>query len=159
MRQITPGAMLAVFIMALPISAVAADTVVTCKDPLGWTNYHHTGVLTKEKSGFVEDRITAGLTTLVRISQNEYDLFYTDGRQEIISSRHDGAAVKLLRKGKNDAAFLVVYPNSIEVYTFYKDASGSEKFDALISRGGDLPIHKSSVMTGDCSGLDLDLLR
>ena len=158
MRQIIPGVMLTVFITALPVSAIAADTVVTCKDPRGYANYHHTDLVPKEKSGFQEDQITGGLTTLVRTGQNEYDLLFTDFRQKIISSRSDGAAVKLLRKGKSDATFSVTYPNSIELYTFYKDGSGSEKFDALISRGGDLPIHKSSVMVGNCSGLNLNLL-
>lgn len=161
MGQMILGVMLAVFVAALPIGAVAADTVVTCKNPRGYANYHHTDSVPKKESGFTEDGITGGLTTLVRINQNEYDLLFTDTRQEIISNRHDGGTVRLLRKGKNDATFLVFYPGMvIELYTFYKDASGSEKFDILQSKGGDgMLIHKSAVMTGSCSGLDLNLLR
>lgn len=161
MRQIILGVISAVFITAMPVStAAAADTVVTCKDPQGFANFHHAGLLPKEKSGFREDQITGSLTTLVRTGQGDYDLLYIDSRQEIISSRHAGGDVRLLRKEKNDATFMVFYPGTvIELYTFYKDASGNEKFDTVTSRGGDeMPIHKSSLMTGNCSGLDLKLL-
>ncbi|MGK2873521.1 MAG: hypothetical protein ACSLFL_14900 [Alphaproteobacteria bacterium] len=160
MKQTVPGVMLTVFITVLPVSAIAADTVVTCKDAQGYANYHYTDLVPREKSGFEEDKTTGGLTTLVRTGQDEYDLLFVDIRQKIISSRSDGGTVRLLRKGKNDATFLIIYPGmAIELYTFYRDPSGSEKFDIIQSKGGDgMPIHKSSVMMGNCSGLDLNLL-
>jgi hypothetical protein len=147
--------------LCVPSIATAGENVVTCKNPKGYAYYHYAGVLSKKDSGFVEDKITGGLTTLVRLNDKEYDLLFVDVRGEIISFVRDGGFVRLLRKGENDATFLAANPGMvIEIYTFYKDSGGIERYDLLQSKGGDgMPIHKSSVMTGTCSGLNLDLLR
>jgi len=48
----------------------------------------------------------------------------------------------------------------IILYTFYRETDGRERFDILQSKGGDgMPIHVSGVMTGSCSGLNLNLLH
>jgi hypothetical protein len=140
-------------------SAGSADTVATCKEPSGYSYYHEGGMLSKKDSGFTKDKITGGLMTLVRIGPKEYDLLFVDASKSITSTKQDGGRMQLLRRGKNDATFLAVYPNSTELFTFYKEEnSGSERFDMLQSKGGAMPIHKSTVMTGSCSGLRLNLL-
>ena len=67
----------------------------------------------------------------------------------------------LLRRGASDATFLAVFPETtIELYTFYTDADGVKRFDLMQSRGGDgMPNHKSSVMTGPCSQIDLEKVK
>ena len=161
MRRLILGVIIAVLVAAMPIAAISADTIVTCKNPAGYGNYHYAGIVSKEKSGFTDDKITGGLFTLVRVNKKEYDILFVDVRQTIISHMQDGGAVRLLRKGKDDATFLVFYPGMlIELYTFYRDASGSEHFDILQSKGGDkMHVHKSTLMTGNCSGLNLNLLH
>ena len=69
--------------------------------------------------------------------------------------------VRLIRNGKDDATFLAVYPGmSIELYTFYREADGKERYDMLQSKGGDgMPIHKSALLTGECSALNLYLVN
>lgn len=144
------------------ITAHSADstvTVATCKEPSGYSYYHEGGMLSKKDSGFTEDKITGGLFTLVRIGQKEYDLLFVDASKSITSTKQEGGRIQLLRRGRNDATFLVVYPNSTELFTFYKENnSGSERFDMLQSKGGAMPIHKSTVMTGSCSGLRFNFL-
>jgi hypothetical protein len=138
-----------------------AQTIASCSSPEGYAYYHHTDLVPKEKSGFEKDKITGGLTSLQQLSKGELDVLYVDTRKTIISSKQDGARIALLRRGSSDVTVLVWSPNaSIELYTFYRDSAGNARFDILSSKGGDaMPIHKSAVMTGLCSELNLELLK
>lgn len=138
-----------------------AQAVASCSDPEGHGYYHHQSAVSKKESGFQQERIRGGLTTLQRLDNGEYDILIVDIRKRVISFRQDGGTVMLLRRGTSDATFLVVFPGmTIELYTFYADAAGSRRFDILQSKGGDgMPIHKSSVMTGICSEMNLLLIK
>jgi hypothetical protein len=160
-RQRGTYALLGAGISILITSNTFAQAVAICSDPGGQAFYHHMPMLPKTESGFQQDRITGGFTTLQRLENGKYDILITDARKQVISSRHDGARVLLLRRGKADATFLVAYPGgSIEIYTFYADAGNVRRFDLLSSKGGDRAlVHKSSVMTGECSELNLQLVK
>ena len=149
--------------LALLLSAAeswANETIATCGSPEGYAYYHHFGIWPKKESGFQDDSISKGITTLVKLRDNEYDLMFVDARGTIISNKRDGANIVHLRSGEADATFLVAHPGlSIELYTFYRDNDGDARFDLLGSKGGAMPFHKSSVMTGECSDLDLTLIR
>lgn len=138
-----------------------AQAVATCSDPVGHAYYHHMPHVSKKESGFQQDKITGGLTTLQRLENGEYDILFVDIRKQIISSRQDGAKVLLLRRGKQDATFLAAYPGgAIEIYTFYSDAGNVSRYDILSSKGGDRSlVHKSAVMTGMCSEMNLQLIK
>lgn len=138
-----------------------AQAVANCSDPEGHAYYHHYPPVSKKESGFQKDKITGGLTTLQRLDNGDYDILIVDFRKQVISFRQDGGRIMLLRRGTNDATFLVTFPGmTIELYTFYTDADSVKRFDILQSKGGDgMPIHKSSVMTGTCSELDLHLVK
>ena len=86
-----------VLLIAFPISSLADETVATCKDPSGYSNYHYSGFVPKEKSGVVDDKVTGGITTLVKTGANEYDLLFTDTRETIISANGDGGKVPSTR--------------------------------------------------------------
>ena len=133
---------------------------MTCKNPSGYANYHYAGILAEKDKGFTKDKVSGGLTMLVKTGKDEYDILFVDIREKIISVINDGGKVVLLRKGKNDATFLAAHPGMLaELYSFYRETGGDERFDILSSKGGDnMPIHKSSVMSGECSGLRMDLL-
>jgi hypothetical protein len=146
--------------LVINVPFARAENIATCKDPAGYVYYHYSGLMEKEKSGFSEDRILGGLFTLVKLPDGEYDLLFVDGRQAVTSTIQDGGEVKLLRLGQSDATLIVLYPEEvIDMYTFYVDGDGNGRFDILQSRGGGALLHKSSVMTGECSTLDLALLR
>ena len=56
----------------------------------------------KKESGFSDDAIPGGLTTLAKVADNEYNLLFIDARLSIISTVQHGGHVKLLRFGAND---------------------------------------------------------
>jgi hypothetical protein len=142
-------------------TAIASQPIANCSNPKGYSFYHYAGVVPKDKSGFLEDQISGGLTTLQILSDGEYDVLMIDARKQVISMRNDGGRIVLLRKGSNDATFPVVFPGKvIELYSFYREQDGTARFDILSSKGGDgMPIPKSSVMSGRCSQLDLTLIQ
>jgi len=133
--------------------AHAQETLARCESPAGFANYHFTGIVPKKSSGFHEDKISNAAFSLVQFGNDAFDIRFVDATRKIISANEDGGTVVEMRRGKRDSTFAVIYPGStIEIYTFYQDASGARLFDLMQSKGGDdLPIHKSSVMTGACS--------
>jgi hypothetical protein len=138
-----------------------AQPVARCSSLKGFAYYHHTALVPKNSSGFQEDAISKGKTTLQLLPNGEYDVLIIDARGEPISMKHDGGKILLLRNGSDDATFLVAFPRMvIELYTFYREADGRTRFDLLSSKGGDgMPIHKSSIMSGTCEHLDLSLIK
>ena len=141
-------------------SRVFGENIATCQDLAGYSYFHEYGLVPKGKDGFQNDKLSDALTTLVRLSENKFDLLFVDARKSIISTLQSGGDVRMLRHGTNDATFLVFYQGMvIELYTFYRDDGGKIRYDLLQSKGGDgMPIHKSSVLTGDCSELNLSIL-
>ncbi len=124
--------------LILGAGSVHAGVVATCSDPEGHAYYHFAGLLSKQQSGFEKDKITGGLTTLQRLESGEFDILIVDIRKQVISYRNDGGRVVLLRRGTNDATFLVVFPGMvIELLTFYTDAEGIKALD----RRSQIPAH------------------
>lgn len=152
---------LGITLMAFSRAGISAQPIATCSEAEGYAYYHHTLLVLKAKSGFEKDKIGGGLFTIQLLDNGEYDVLFVDVRKRIISFKQDGGFVQLVRKGASDATFLLIFPGMvIELYTIYVDASGAKKFDLLQSKGGDgMPVHKSSVMTGLCSEMNLQLLR
>ena len=142
---------------------IQAQEITTCQNPKGYAFYHHTpnGIVQKNDAGWLKDEITNGTTTLRKLADGKYDILIMDARKSILSLRQDGGEIILLRHSPDDATFLHIYPgNVIELYTFWKDGEGKYRFDILQSKGGkNLPIHKSSVMTGLCSSVKFDLIK
>lgn len=138
----------------------AAQVVAKCGQLEGYSHYPYRPPVPKSQSGFQKDRVTGGLTTLQKLPNGEYDILIVDARKQVISYRQDGGRILLLRRGRTDSTFLVVFAEmAIELYTFYWDADGISRFDLMTSKGGDrITMHKSSLMTGQCSELNLDLI-
>jgi hypothetical protein len=112
-------------------------------------------------AGWQKDFISSGLTTLQRLDDGNYDILLVDVRKKIISLRQDGGEILLLRKGREDATFLYIHPGMVvEMYTFWTDAEGHHRYDLIQSKGGDgMPVHKSSVLIGDCDEIRFDLIK
>jgi hypothetical protein len=137
-----------------------AQIIANCKNPEGYAYYHHQGMVPKKSSGFQDDKITGGITTIKKMPNGKFDILIVDVRKKIISMVEDGGTVMLLRAGEKDATFLLYFPNmTIELYTIWIDSEGNQKFDMLQSKGGDaMPVHKSSVLVGNCDSINFDLI-
>lgn len=142
-------------------SIAIAQTVATCGDTKGFALYHHAGLIQKKDSGFSKDEITGGMTTIQKNGKDNYDILMVDTRKKIMSLTQEGGTVMLLRKGKKDATFMHYYPGMVvEIYTIWVDGDGKGHYDLIQSKGGDaMPIHKSSVLTGNCDSINLELLN
>ena len=138
-----------------------AQTITNCRNPAGYAYYNHSGVTSLKESGFQDDKISGGITSFVKLPDGKYDINIVDIRKQIISFTQDGGRVVLLRSGKNDATFLHFHPGMvIELYSFWLERDGKAKFSMIQSKGGDnMPIHKSSVLVGDCDIIDFALVR
>ncbi len=148
------------FLLMVSTNNYAAD-IAQCSNPSGTSYYPYLGLMAKKDSGWVDDKISGGITSLVRSDDNEYDILFVDTTKQIISSKQDGGKVYILSKGKNDASFLVIYPGkTVEIYTFLIDKSGKSEYIHVTSRAGDeILIAKSTVMRGDCVFVNLDLIK
>ena len=148
------------FLLMISTNSYATD-IARCSNPTGKSYYPYLGLMNKEDTGWVDDGITGGITSLVRNENNEYDIFFVDASKQIISSKHDGGKVYMLSQGINDASFLVIYPGkTVEVYTFLIDKSGKAEYIQVTTRAGDqVLITKSTVMRGDCSFVNLKLIK
>ena len=147
-------------IVSFNSSAFAAD-IAKCGELKGYVNFHHHGLVPKNKSGFTEDAISGAMTTLVRAPDGTYDILLIDASKTIQSFVADGGQISLFRKGVSDATF--VHFNAagvIEIYTFWQDQEGSYKYDLITSKGGDgIPIHLSRVLTGGCNFIDFSIIE
>jgi hypothetical protein len=137
-----------------------AQVVAACGNVEGYAYYHYAGSVSKKDSGFTKDKITGGMTTIQKMPDGTFDILVVDSRKRIISMVQDGGKVLLLRRGEKDATFMLYFPNnSIDIYSLWIDAEGQKKYDLLSSRGGDsTAVHKSSVMSGLCTELNLNNL-
>jgi hypothetical protein len=157
--MLKPALLLSVF--AIASNCIMAQPIADCKNPEGFALYHHNKDAAA-KIDFEKDKITGGMLSIHKIKDGTYDLLVVDSRKKITSMVQDGGKFLLLRKGKTDATFLLMFPNSsIELYTLWTDARGRHKLDMLQSRGGDetnLFSHKSSVMVGNCDSINFSLI-
>jgi hypothetical protein len=137
----------------------AAD-IASCSNPSGKGYFPEIGLVGKKDSGWSDEKITGGITKVVKLGENEYDILFVDARKDIVSARQDGGRVLLLNQGKNAFSMLVVYPGTTaEVYTFLKNTSGGLEYVHTLSRAGDgVLITKASVMRGDCTYINFDAL-
>jgi len=150
---------LAAFLSFAALSSVAnAQDIASCSNPSGKGYYPELGIVSKDDSGWEDEKITDGITKLVKTGENQYDLLFVDIRKEIISATQDGGKVLMLNKGENVVSFLIVYPGTTaEIYTFLKNKSGKLEYINTLSRAGDgVLITKSSVMRGDCDYINFE---
>lgn len=152
---------LAPALFALLFSTTAyAEDIAACSDPTGKGYFPEIGIVTKEDSGWEDEKITGGITKLTKLGENQYDILFVDTRKDIISARDDGGAVIPLNRGENAFSVLIVYPGkTAEVYTFLKNTSGDLEYLHTLSRAGNqVLIAKATVMRGICSYINFEAL-
>ena len=151
--------LLAVGCLLLSTTSHAAN-VAQCSNPVGQAYYPYLGLMEKKTSGWTDDKITGGITTLRKIGKNQYDLLFVDSFKQIISTIQDGGKVYLYSKGTNNVSFLVLYPGkTVEVFTFLVNNDGKAEYTYVSSRAGDgVLFPKATVMRGDCQFVKFGLV-
>lgn len=146
--------------LAFNFSNAIAEEIATCGNLEGFGYYHYAALLKENQQNWEKDSIKNGITTLKKLEPGKYDILMIDSRQTIFSLTQDGGRVVLIRKGQNDATFMHFNPvGTIELYTFWRETGGKLRMDLVQSKGGDgLPVHKSSVLVGDCRSIRFELI-
>lgn len=141
-------------------STCFANDVARCGNPTGTGYFPYLGLVGKNGAGWQKEKISGGLTTLTRLDQGEYDILFTDATKSVISSRQDGGKVVRLVRGRDDAMFIVLYPQgTVEIYTFLIDKAGKAEYIVTTSRAGDAGfVAKSTVMQGGCQFVNLHMI-
>jgi hypothetical protein len=132
--------------------------VAACGASKGYSYFPELGIITEEDAGFQEDGISEGYFYLLKQPDSTYDVIFRDASQRAKSAIADGAIVEKLRAGTSDAAFAVHYKGgakTVEVYTFYIESGGKQRFTTLVSKGAEAPIAKSGLLAGSCDHLAL----
>lgn len=150
------------YLLLFPLitSAAYPQVIASCSNPKGKSYFPELGQVSKNMSGWVDDGITGGITTVKKIAKDEYDIVFYDVTKTIISSIEDGGNILLLNKGKNVFSLLIVYPGkTAEIYTFLKNKSNKLEYIQITSRAGDgVTIAKSSMLRGECEFIDFNSL-
>lgn len=147
------------FLALTSLNIFAQTQIASCHDPKGFAFYPFIDPVPKNKSGWTDDAITGGITTLIRIGANDYDLLFTDAYKRIISSKQDGGLVKVIRAGTNEITVLILYSNIVEIYSFWKAKDGQLQYSIIQSKGLGNPIYKTSVMVGKCDFINFNAIN
>ena len=137
----------------------AQSQIASCHDPKGYAFFPFIDPVPKSKSGWTDDAITGGVATLTKIGKGDYDLLFVDSTKRVISSKQDGGLVRLIRANQKEIAVLVLYPNIVEVYTFWKTNDGQLQYSIIQSKGADNPIYKTSEMVGKCDFINFNAIN
>lgn len=149
--------LLVLIFVAMPAIGQSIN-IATCRNPSGTAYRHFSGLNDKKDSGWSDEKISNGLISLTKDATGKFDLLYVDVRKTPISMIQDGAKVILLRTGPAEISLLVHYDGATsEIYSFFREKDGKNKYTVLTSRIGPAAIAaKSSVMIGDCDPIAFD---
>jgi hypothetical protein len=150
------------FLIFLTFSSISfAVDIASCSNPVGKAYYPEIGLVTKQKSGWLQDeKITNGIVKLSKTAAGKYDIVFVDALERTVSSVEDGGSVSMLNRGENVVSFMVIYSGiTAEIFTFLKTTSGVLEYIHVLSRAGDKAmITKASIMRGDCAYIEFNKL-
>ncbi len=146
--------------LAVLASSTAAQSqeITTCRNPSGKAYFHFSGQLSKDASGWVDDKISDGVFTLTQGADGSVDILYVDIYKKPISTVADGGLVRVLRRSDTSVMIIVLYSSSTEIYTFFKEKDGGSRFTLFQGRSNAV-ISKSSLLQGNCDSIRFDLLK
>ena len=101
MKRILLVALLSVFM----IGSVRAEIIAECGASAGYSFYLQGPNVPANKSGWTDDKISKGSTSIVLID-DKFDVLFSDGNSKNKSSRADGAQVILLGVNSTEKASL-----------------------------------------------------
>jgi hypothetical protein len=137
-----------------------ADNLANCSNSEGYGYFVAHGMITEKNAGWDKEKISDGSITLSRTTTG-YDILFMDSRKAIVSSVADGAKVMLMSHTKDDAIFLVAYPNTgtVEIFKFFQDSTGAKRYAFTTTRSNAAPIAKMSLLVGDCTSIDFENIK
>lgn len=154
----------AIFALSLSLTTLVASSqqadIATCRNPAGKAYRHLNGLVDKRDAGWVDENISNGVLTLVLSANGSMDMLFIDARNKPISMTQDGAKIIVLRSTDKSVSLLAHYPGTTtEIYSFFLEKDGKNKYSVLTSRTGPQAIVETSrVMVGQCDPIRFDLL-
>lgn len=147
-----------IILLVTSSSSYSQTQIAACENPKGYVYYPYISPVPKDKSGWIEDKITGGKSVLIK-NPSGLDLLFIDSvKKTPISSVEDGGKVFLLRKTSNQISVLVDYESVTEIYTYWKTDGGQLQYSILQSKNGMVSgtVSKSGVMVGTCQFINFN---
>ncbi len=150
-------------ILILVPGLVSAKNISVCGGLEGKSYFPNYGMLAKlneAETGWHDDRIGEGKTTVTKIG-DEFNILFSDVSGALTSAKDGGAQIfpLPLMTGKDTFSIMVIWPRgpAVETYNFWKDNDGQYKFSLSQVKGG--LIHKQSLLVGSCTYMDFSWIE
>ena len=148
-------------ILILVPGLVSAKNISVCGGLKGKSYFPNIGVLAtlnKSEIGWHDDRIDEGKTTVTKIG-DEFNILFLDSSGAMASAKDQGVQTIPVIIGKDSFTVMTFWPTgpTIEIYSFWKDNDGQNKFSLSQVKGG--LIHKQSLLIGNCTYLDFSWME
>ena len=106
------------FFVPLLLGNARAEVIASCGGSAGKVYFVEGGAVSKEQSGFQNDKVSDGTISLT-FENEELDVVYGDATGELYSSSKNGALVTPVSITEENIHVLVLYPGvSAETYMF-----------------------------------------
>lgn len=116
--------------------------------------------LNDSQTGWHEDYISEGKTTVTKID-DEFNILFLDASGTLTSAKDHKAEIFPLPliTDKDSYSFMAVWPKGqvVEIYSFWKDNDGENKFSLSQIKSG--LVRKQSLMVGNCSFIDFSWME
>ena len=145
-------------LLVTSLPSYSQTQIAACENPIGFAYYPYLSPVPKNKSGWIEDKISGGKSILVK-NPSGLDLVFIDSvKKTPLSSVEDGGKVILLRKTFNQISVMVNYESVTEIYTYWRTDGGQLQYSILQSKNGMVAgtISKSGVMVGSCQFINFN---
>lgn len=146
-------------VLLIAKSAFAGEQIIAHgENPKGKSYFAYTGLVLKEKNAGWQDNALSGGIFEVVLNNGVLDVRFVDASKSIKSVLAQEGKVTTLNKSKDGATILLIYPaETIEVYTFYKDHEGQNKFIMTQTKSGpNALITQASIFAGSCQFVEFD---
>jgi hypothetical protein len=124
--------------------------ITRCTSMFGYAYYPQQPLVAKKDSGFDTDKISDGQWLLVKTGEGELDIIFTDATKKTRSSRDSGGKVIPLSMSSEGVVVLVSYEDTLEVFNFRIDSSGTGELIYSQTRFASL-IKKSGLYRASCT--------
>ena len=143
------------FLSFFSITTYSQSQIAGCENLKGYVYYPYVYPIPKNKSGWVQDSMTGGKSVLVRNTNGQLDILFTDSVTKTpVSTIDDGGKVILLGNTFNRITVLISYQSVTEIYTYWKTDDNQLQFSLIQSKGGTVP--KSGVLVGTCQFINFN---
>jgi hypothetical protein len=131
-------------------------TFATCGPLEGWSFYHYSGVMKKERAGWQKDSIKKGKFSFKFLGDQKFDILIEDATGKLFSLSQDGGTVIPIRFKKDNIALVHGSVRGVvEIYNVFRESGGTVKMSLMQNKGEGVLIQKSSLLIGNCDYLEI----